>query len=111
VGHFRVRALITGDELRRLAGKPLFVRGGRVDIGLLLRRPVVQRHQLAIGCAVLRGHDRAGLAQPVGAAMGQSGLVTPRPKPIAESGSRKGLAVLGHQIGEVTSRAARDNVD
>jgi hypothetical protein len=85
VGQSRVRALITADELGRLPGKPLAVGCGRVDVCLLLRRPVVQCHQLAIGRAVLGGDNGAGLAQTVGAAMAQAGFVTTVAKPIAKS--------------------------
>lgn len=96
VGHFRVRALITGEKLRRLTSKPLSIGRGGIDVGLLLRGPVVERHQLAIGGAVLRRNRRTSLPQPMDAAMGKAGLITPGPKPIAESGSRKGFAVFGH---------------
>ena len=64
VGHFGVRALITDEELRRLSGKPLFVGRGGIDVRLLFGGPVVQRHELAIGGAVLRRDGGTGLAQP-----------------------------------------------
>ena len=49
-----------------MRGKSLSVGRRGVDVRLLLRCPIVQRHELAIGRAVLRGDGRAGLAQPVG---------------------------------------------
>ena len=66
MGHFRVRALTTGEQLSGSAGKPLTVGGRRVHVGLLLRGPVVQRHQLAICRSVLRSYRRASLAESVG---------------------------------------------
>ena len=42
--------------------------------------------------------------------MRQPGLVTPRPKPIAESCCRERLAVLGHEERQIAGRASRDDV-
>jgi hypothetical protein len=74
-------------------------------------RPIEQRHQLLLGGALFHSYCGAGLAQPVGAAMRQSGILAAINEPVSERLSRfewltSGICHIG-QVATATNSPAR----
>jgi hypothetical protein len=70
-----------------------------VDRRLALGGPAEDRHELAIGCTVLRCDRGASFAETVGGAMRELGLVAAIAKPISESGRREAPPELCREEG------------
>jgi hypothetical protein len=96
-GTFLVPLLIASQHAGSLAGKALSVSRRGVNGGLCRRLLIVLCHQLAVRRAGLRRYRGASLAQPVRAALRESGFVALCPKPVAKPGRREWLAEFRHK--------------